>query len=161
MEIEKKYFGLSRWEGIITLSLMIFISILAIVQTIRGREAPYKQFVERAKQIGRALDAFAMDHRGRYPDDGLDNHSPPGLSPKYIQWKEEWNIDYEVHDNGRGEKFIALEFLGRYQANRTFNSLGLTRDPINRKIYGRGQPIPRKINRIWVFFEEAPIYQPQ
>ncbi|MBA4393027.1 MAG: hypothetical protein C0407_05695 [Desulfobacca sp.] len=158
---EKRYLGLSRGEGIITISLMLFISILAIVQTIRGREAPYKQFVERAKLIGQALDAFAKDHGGRYPDDGQNNHSPPGLSPTYIQWKEEWNIDYEVHDNGQGGKYVALEFLGPYRPNQVFNSLGLTREPNNRKIYGRGQSIPRKKNRIWVFFEKAPIYYPK
>ena len=161
MTKEKKYCGLSRWEGIITLSLMLFIAILAIVQTIRGREAPYKQFIERAKLIGQALDAFAKDHGDRYPDDGLDNHSPPGLSPNYIQWKEDWNIDYEVHSNGHGGRYIALEFLGRYQANRAFHALGLTLDPSNRKNYGQGQRIPRKSNRIWVFFEEAPIYYPR
>jgi len=160
MKKEKKYLGLSRWEGIIIILLMLFISLLASVQTIRGREAPYKLFIERANGIGLALEAFAKDHKGRYPDDGQNNQSPPGLSPNYIQWQEEWNIDYEVHDNGHGGKYVALEYLGRYQPNFQFNSQGLTRDPTYRKIYGQGQPIPRKMNRIWVFFEEAPIYSP-
>jgi hypothetical protein len=158
MEKEKKYLGLSRGEGLIIILLMLFISILAIVQTVRGREAPYKQFIERAGLIGQALEAFAKDHGGRYPDDGQNSQSPPGLSPNYIQWEEEWNIDYEVHDNGRGGTYVALEYMGRYQPNRPFNSQGLTRDPLNRKIYGQGQLIPRKTNRIWVFWEAAPIY---
>ena len=156
----KPYLGLSRLEWVITLTLVLAISILAVVQTIRGREAQYKVFIERAGLIGQALEAFARDHGGRYPDDGIDNHSPPGLSPHYIQWKEEWNIDYEVHDNGHGGKFVALEYLGPYQKGQRYNSMGLTRDPKNRRAYGRGRVIPGHLNRIWVYYEEAPIYQP-
>ena len=157
----KSFIGLSPWEWRIALILMLFIAILAVAQTLIGREAQFKQFIERAGLIGQALEAFTRDHGGRYPDDGIDNHSPEGLSPKYIQWKEEWNIDYEVHDNGRGGKYIALEYLGRYEKGQAFHSMGLTRDPNFRKIYGRGQPIPGKTNRIWVFHEEAPIFKPQ
>jgi hypothetical protein len=154
------YIGLSRWEWFITLALMLVISVLAVVQTIRGREAPYKAFIERAGLIGQALEAFARDHDGRYPDDGIDNHSPPGLSPQYIQWNEQWNIDYEVHDNGHGGKFVALEYLGRYEKGQLFKSTGLTRNPDYRKIYGQGQLVRGHFNRIWVFYEEALIYQP-
>jgi hypothetical protein len=160
MKRDKFLLNKSGREWFISLALMLVISILAVVQTIKGREAPYKMFARRAVEIGLALQAFAGDHGGRYPDDGLDNQSPPGLSPKYIQWKEEWNIDYEVHDNGKGGKFIALEYLGRYQKNQPFHALGLSRDPLNRNLYGRGQKIPRRLNRIWVFYEEAPIFHP-
>ena len=160
MQREKSYLDMSHWEWIITLILMLFISVLAVVQTVRGREAPYKEFRERAVRIGEALEAFAREHEGRYPDDGIDNQSPPGFSPKYIQWQEKWNIDYEVHDNGHGGKYIALEYLGRYNINQRHNAIGLTRDPVNRKLYGRGQPIHRYLNRIWVFYEQAPIYGP-
>lgn len=160
MPTDKSYLGLSLREGIITLTLMVVITLLAVVQTIKAREAPYKEFIKRAGLIGQALEIFTRDHEGRYPGDGIDNHSPSGLSPKYLQWMEEWNIDYEVHDNGHGGKYIALEYLGRYQKGRNFNALGLTRDPTYRKLYGRGQSIPGKTNRIWVFYEEAPIYNP-
>ena len=160
MQIKQSYLGMSRLEWLITLALMLIISILAVTQTLRGREAQFKEFILRAGMIGQALEAFARDHGGRYPDDGIDNQSPPGLSPKYIQWKEEWNIDYEVHDNGQGGKFVALEYLGRYQKGQAFHALGLTRNPNHRKIYSRGQPLPGKINRIWVFYEQAPIYEP-
>lgn len=160
MPKDKSYLGLSPWEWLIILTSMLIISVLAVVQTVKVREAPYKEFVERAGLIGQALEAFARDHGGQYPDDGMDNHSPPGLSPKYIQWKEEWNIDYEVHDNGHGGKYVALEYLGRYQKGRTFHALGLTREQTYRKIYGRGQLIPNKLNRIWVFYEQAPIFNP-
>ena len=160
MQKGKSYLGLSIREWSITLVLMAAITILAVIQTIKVREAPYKEFVAQAQRIGQALEAFARDHGGQYPDDGIDNHSPPGLSPKYIQWKEEWNIDYEVHDNGHGGKYIALEYLGHYEKGRIFHALGLSQNPVNRKIYGRGQPIPKKLNRIWVFYEEAPIFNP-
>jgi hypothetical protein len=155
---KKSSLGLSRPEGVITGILMVIIATVAVFQTIRGREAHYKDFVRRAGLISQALEAFARDHRGRYPDDGTDNHGPPGLSPAYIQWKEEWNIDYEVHDNGRGGKFVALEYLGRYQKGQSFNATGLTRDPMKRKNFGRGQLIPGSTNRIWVFYEQALIY---
>jgi hypothetical protein len=160
MQKGQSYLGLSSWEWSITLVLMAVITILAVVQTRKAREAPFKEFVERAGLVGQALEAFARDHGGRYPGDGIDNHSPPGLSPKYIQWKEEWNIDYEVHDNGHGGKYVALEYLGRYRKGQTFHALGLTREQTFRKIYGRGQPIPKKLNRIWVFYEQAPIFNP-
>ncbi len=157
---DKSHLGLSSWEWLILFASMLIISILAVVQTQKVREGPYQEFIKRAGMIGQALEAFARDHGGRYPDDGIDNHSPPGLSPKYIEWKDEWNIDYEVHDNGHGGKYIGLEYLGRYQKGRASHSMGLTRNPDNRKHYGHGQRIPKKLNRIWVFYEEAPIYNP-
>jgi hypothetical protein len=160
MQIKQSDIGMSRWEWFITLALMLIISIVAMTQTIRGREAQFKEFIQRAGMIGQALEAFARDHGGRYPDDGIDNQSPPGFSPKYIQWKEDWNIDYEVHDNGQGGKFVALEYLGRFQKGHAFHALGLNSNPNYRKIYGRGQPIPGNMNRIWVFYEQAPIYEP-
>jgi hypothetical protein len=158
---QKRYWGMSGWEMAITLILIVLVSLLAIIQTLRAREAPYQQFIDRAQEIASALEAFAREHGGCYPDDGRDNQSPPGLSPGYIQWKEEWNIDYEVHDNGHGGNYVALEYLGRYKKNREYHALGLTLDPQNRKRYGQGQRIPGKNARIWVFYEEAPIYKPE
>jgi len=157
---ESSFLGLSYWAWGITLTLMLFISILAMVKTVKGRELAFQEFKDQAKEIGQALEAFARDHGGRFPDDGQDNESPPGLSPNYLQWKKEWNVDYEVHDNGHGGKYIALEYLGRYKKNCFFHAQGLTRDPNNRRLYGRGQPIPKRLNRIWVFYEKAPIYNP-
>ncbi len=154
------YWGMTRLEWGLTFGHLLLITVVAVGQTLRSRQLPYREFMQRAEQIGRALEAFAADHGGRYPSDGIHNHPPPGLSPKYIEWSEEWNIDYEVHDNGRGGNYVALEFLGRYEKDRSFSSSGLTRDPEKRKRYGRGQPIPGSLGRIWVFYEEAPILQP-
>lgn len=136
---------------------MAVISATAVIQTIQGREGHYQEFLRRAEKIGQALEAFARDHGGKYPSDGQDTHSPPGLSPGYLEWQEEWNIDYEVHDNGRGGKYVALEYLGQYKPGQSFHSSGLTRDPQKRRLYGRGQKIPGSLNRIWVFHEEASI----
>jgi hypothetical protein len=160
MQKIKSYGGLSPWAWAINLALMLLIAVLAIVQTGKGRELPFHEFREHAREIGLALEAFARDHEGRYPNDGVDNNSPPGLSSKYIQWQKEWNVDYEVHDNGHGGRYVALEYLGRYKKDTEFHAIGLTRDPNYRKLYGQGQPIPRRLNRIWVFHEEAPIYYP-
>jgi hypothetical protein len=160
MQKNNFYSGRSPWIWGVTLILMILVTLLAISRTIKSREIPYQEFRDRAKEIGQALEAFARDHGGRFPDDGTDNNSPPGLSPKYIQWKKEWNVDYEVHDNGHGGNYIALEYLGRYKNNFLFHAQGLTRNPDYRRLYGRGQLIPKRLNRIWVFYEAAPIYRP-
>jgi len=157
---DSRYWGLPFWAWGVTVALMVFIAAMAIVRTINAREIPYQEFKENARVIGKALEAFARDHGGKFPDDGQDTGSPPGLSPKYLEWKHEWNIDYEVHSNGHGGRYIALEFLGRYRKDTQFHSLGLTRDPRMRRLYGQGQPIPRCLNRIWVFYEQAPIYYP-
>ena len=157
MSVKKNILGMSRWELGITVTLMVLVTFLAVNQTIKGREAPYREFIARANEIGSALEAFAGDHGGCYPADGVDNQSPPGLSPVFIRWQEEWNIDYEVHENGRGGHYAALEYLGRYKKNRPYHALGLTRDPELRKRYGQGQRIPGKTSRIWVFHENVPI----
>ena len=145
------------WEWGLLLVLMIFIAGLAIVQTNRGREAPFKEFAERAKRIGQALEDYARDHGGCYPPDGIDNQAPPGLSPHYIDWNEDWNVDYEVHPNGLGGYYVALEYLGRFKKNREYHALGLADNPRYRQRYGRAQPIPGRLTRIWVFHELAPI----
>jgi hypothetical protein len=157
MKTNKSIIGLFFWEWRILLVLMAFISVLAIVQTIKSREAPFREFAARAAQIGQALEAFARDHGGCYPPDGIDNQAPPGLSPKYLDWREDWNVDYEVHPNGHGGHFAALEYLGRYKKNRAYHALGLTKNPIYRQKYGRAQHIPGQLTRIWVFHESAPI----
>lgn len=157
MQTKKSYLGLSPWEWGVLLVLMVFISVLAIVQTLKSREAPFQQFASRAAQVGEALEAYARDHGGCYPPDGIDNQAPPGLSPGYIDWREEWNVDYEVHPNGRGGHFAALEYLGRYKKNREYHALGLCKNPAYRRQYGRAQHIPGQLTRIWVFHESAPI----
>jgi hypothetical protein len=148
---------MGAWEWGILLILMAFISVLAIVQTLKSREAPFMEFAGRATQIGQALETYARDHGGCYPPDGIDNQAPPGLSPQYIDWREEWNVDYEVHPNGQGGYFAALEYLGRYKKNREYHALGLTKNPAYRRQYGRAQHIPGQLTRIWVFHESAPI----
>jgi hypothetical protein len=157
METKKSFLGLAALEWGILLVLMVFISVLAIVQTIKSREAPFRQFAVRAAQIGQALEAYSRDHGGCYPPDGIDNQAPPGLSPKYIDWREDWNVDYEVHPNGSGGHFAALEYLGRYKENREYHALGLTKNPSYRQKYGRAQLIPGQLTRIWVFRESVTI----
>lgn len=157
MDNRKLYWGMSSGEWGIILVLMAVITVLAIVQTIRGREAPFKEFASRAVRIGRALEAYARDQGGCYPPDGVDNQAPPGLSPKYISWQEDWNVDYEVHPNGLGGYFLALEYLGRYNRKYSNHALGLTRNPEYRKKYGQAQRIPGWNTRIWVFHEQAPV----
>ena len=137
--------------------LMVVITVLAIVQTLRGREAPFKEFASRAVRIGQALEAYARDHGGCYPPDGIDNQAPAGLSPKYIQWREDWNVDYEVHPNDQGGVYLALEYLGHYNKKYSNHALGLTKNPEYRQKYGRAQRIPGWSTRIWVFHEQAPI----
>ena len=161
MEIHKSRMGMSAWEWAVLLCLLIFITVLAVVQTLRGREAPFQEFAARAARVGQALEAFARDHGGCYPYDGVDNQAPPGLSPQYIDWQEEWNIDYEVHPNGSGGYYVALEYLGRYKKNRDYHALGLANNPVYRKKYGRAQPIPGELTRIWVYHESAPICPPR
>jgi hypothetical protein len=157
MKDKKTILGLAFWEWGILLVLMAFISVLAIVQTNKSREAPFRQFADRAVQIGLALEAYARDRGGCYPPDGIDNQAPRGLSPKYIEWREEWNVDYEVHPNGSGGHFAALEYLGRYKKERKYHALGLTNNPAYRQKYGRAQLIPGELTRIWVFQESVPI----
>ena len=157
MDSRKSYLGMSSKEWGIILVLMAVITILAIVQTIRGREAHFKEFASRAVRIGQALEAYARDQGGCYPPDGGGNQAPPGLSPKYIPWPIEWNVDYEVHPNGHGGYYLALEYLGRYNKKYSNPALGLTANPEYRKQYGRAQRIPGWPTRIWVFHEQAPI----
>jgi hypothetical protein len=148
---------MSFGEWLIMVVLMVVITVLAIVQTIRGREAPFKKFASRAALIGQALEVYARDHGGCYPPDGFDNQAPPGLSPKYIQWQEDWNVDYEVHSNGRGGVYLALEYLGHYNKKYANHALGLTRNLEYRQKYGQAQRIPGWNTRIWVFREQAPV----
>ena len=157
METRKSYLGMSFGEWLILVVLMVVITVLAIVQTIRGREAPFKEFASRAVRIGQALEAYARDHGGCYPPDGIDNQAPPGLSPKYIQWQEDWNVDYEVHSNGQGGVYLALEYLGHYNKKYSNHALGLTNNSEYRQKYGRAQRIPGWNTRIWVFHEQAPV----
>lgn len=157
MKDKKTILGLAFWEWGILLVLMAFISVLAIVQTNKSREAPFRQFADRAVQIGLALEAYARDRGGCYPPDGIDNQAPRGLSPKYIEWREEWNVDYEVHPNGSGGHFAALEYLGRYKKNREYHALGLSKNPVYRRQYGRAQHIPGQLTRIWVYQESVKV----
>ena len=90
MQKQKSYGDLPPWGWAINLGLMLLIAVLAIVQTGRGRELPFREFQEHARAIGLALEAFARDHGGRYPADGVDNNSPPGLSTRAISRTAAW-----------------------------------------------------------------------
>jgi hypothetical protein len=111
-------------------------------------------FLENAPRVQQALEAYAAKNQGMFPPDAIHNQRPQGLSDSFLHWKRQWNIDYDVHDNGNGGKFICLEWCGPYT---TPEYLGLCQKPELRRKYSRGQAIPDQINRIWVIRESAKV----
>jgi len=146
---------LTRKERTITLGLFFIILAWGTVQTLAIRLRPYEEFRTRAREIGQALEAFAVDHQGMYPPDAQGTDSPHGLSPRYIQWDLRWNIDYEVHPNGAGGNYVGLEFRLPHREGKTPPYSMLTQNPEFRKLYGKGERIPGKRGRIFIFHESA------
>lgn len=140
-----------RWALILSTLVLVF---LAIHGKGRKERDAYERFLENAPRVAAALERFAADHQGRFPPDAMHTAQPLGLDERYIQWEKEWKIDYEVHDNGQGGRTVCLEFGGPFVRRYYF---GLCRKPEYRRLYGRGQPIPGQINRIWVIRESAEI----
>ena len=87
----------------------------------------------------------------------MSTRRPPGLGDGYIVWRESWFIDYDAHPNGRGGYYVCLEFVGPRGEPQYY---GLCNDPLKRKRYGRGQPIPGQTNRIWLVREDARVMPP-
>jgi hypothetical protein len=140
-----------RWALVVLIGLCLTLSLLG--KGRRQREA-YENFLARAPVVQAALERFAADHGGKFPPDGVHTGRPPGFSDKYLAWDRHWNIDYDVYDNGHGGKYVCLEFCGPFKDPVYF---ALCRNPENRRLYGRGQPIPGQMNRIWLIREQAPI----
>jgi len=146
--------GFTLVELLIVILVVATLAAIAIPAFQGAKErALYAQFQANAHQIGVALEHFAIDHQGRYPQDGFFM-SPPagGFSPGYINWSADWRIDYEVHNNGSGGNYIGLEFYYPGEGYRA-----LCDNPVNRASYPHGDPIPGQKNRIWIFHERAEI----
>jgi len=143
-----------RWERWV-LSLLLAVCLFLAVQGKARREPePVLLFLERAARIEAALERFAAEHKGAFPPDAFSVRRPHGLDDRYIKWDQAWLIDYEVHPNGQGGRYVCLEFVGP-RGKREY--LGLCNRPEIRQRYGRGQAIPLYDHRIWVIREQAPI----
>ena len=145
---------LAKWEIGALVFLVVLCLALAVAGHGRKQRDAYKDFLRRAKMIEQAVLSFAKDHQGHFPPDGWFTNRPPGLDNTYIYWDPNWNIDYEVLPNGKGGFVVGLEFYGSADSKRYY---GLCRLSRVREKYGRGQPIPRQVNRIWVIEENARI----
>lgn len=143
-----------RWEW---WTLVLAVAVLIFLATWgkgRRERLAYERFLEVAPQVQAALERYAADHGGRFPPDAMMTSRPAGLNDGYIRWHKSWKIDYEVHDNGNDGMSVCLEFCGPYDERLYF---GLCKNPEYRRLYGRGQPIPGHINRIWLIAEHAEI----
>jgi hypothetical protein len=147
---------LSRWEWWVLAVLIGLCLALSLWGKGRRQRQAYDNFLARAPVVQAALERFAADHGGRFPPDGMHTSCPPGFEDRYLAWDRRWNIDYDVYDNGRGGKYVCLEFCGPFK--ETVYG-GLCRNPNYRRLYGRGQPIPGQLNRIWLIREQAPIME--
>jgi len=152
--------GTGDGKGFTLVELLIAMLVIAILAAIAvpayqgvKQKALYAQFQANAHQIEVALEGFAIDHQGRYPQDGMFFAPPPGgFSPGYINWNQSWRIDYEVHGNVSGGSYTGLEFYYPEEGYR-----GLCNSPVNRASYGHGGSIPGQKSRIWIFHERAEI----
>lgn len=144
---------MKRWEILAVAVLALALTALAVHGRQKHSAEVYDQFIKNAAIIEEALAKYAEEHGG-YPSDACAYGRPPGLNTRYMRWKREWNIDYEVRDNKHGGIFVCLEYCGpeggvRYK--------GLCDKKNYRIKYPKGQPIPGEINRIWVIKESAKI----
>jgi hypothetical protein len=150
----KRLSSLAKWELGTLFFLVLLCLALAVAGHGRKQRDAYKDFLRRAKMIEQAVLAFAKDHQGHFPPDGWFTNRPPGLDNSYIYWDPNWNIDYDVVPNGKGGFAVGLEYYGSSDSKRYY---GLCRIPRVREKYGKGQPIPRQVNRIWLIRENAKI----
>ena len=152
--------GTGDGKGFTLVELLIAMLIVAVLAAIgvpayqgAKQKALYGQFQANAHQIEVALERFAIDHQGNYPQDGMFFQPPPGgFTPGYVTWNQSWRIDYEVHGNGSSGSYTGLEFYYPGEGYR-----GLCDSAVNRACYGHGEPIPGQKSRIWIFHEKAEI----
>ena len=142
---------LARWELAVIVAAVVLLLVLALAGKGRRQREAYENFLSRAPKIEAALRAYAADHDGRFPPDAMFTGMPQGMGP-YIDWNERWKIDYEAHKNGKGGYYVCMEFCGPYKERLYF---GLCNKPEYRAKYGKGQPVPGKVNRLWVVSEDA------
>ncbi|HEX9920174.1 MAG TPA: prepilin-type N-terminal cleavage/methylation domain-containing protein [Candidatus Methylomirabilis sp.] len=146
--------GFTLVELLIVVAVIAILAAIAIPALMGAKErAWYAQFQANAHQIGVALENFAIDHEGRYPKDGMFFNPPPGgFTPGYINWNQDWRIDYEVHGNGSGGSYVGLEYFYPGQGYQA-----LCDNATYRTSYAHGEPIPGRRNRIWIFHESSEI----
>ena len=146
--------GFTLVELLITVLVIATLAAIAIPTFLGARQrALYAQFQGNAHQIGVALENFAIDHGGRYPQDGMFFNPPPGgFTPGYINWNQAWRIDYEVHGNGSGGRYVGLEY---FYPGEGYHAL--CNNASNRALYPHGEAIPGQKSRIWIFHESAEI----
>ena len=154
MDNSRKIFfpsSLKRWELAVIVAAVALLLGLALAGKGRRQRESYEDFLRRAPKIEAALLAFAKDHDGRFPPDAMFTGMPQGMGP-YIKWDERWKIDYEAHENGSGGHYVCMEFCGPYKERLYF---GLCNKKKYREKYGKGQPVPGVVNRLWVVRESA------
>jgi prepilin-type N-terminal cleavage/methylation domain-containing protein len=146
--------GFTLIELLITVLVIAILAAIGIAVFAGARErALYAQFQGNAHQIGVGLENYAIDHGGKYPRDGILFNPPPGgFTPGYVNWNQGWRIDFEVHSNGSGGSYVGLEYFYPGQGYQA-----LCNNATNRRLYGHGEVIPGRKNRIWIFHESAEI----
>ncbi|MFH1035483.1 MAG: hypothetical protein V1806_13320 [Pseudomonadota bacterium] len=145
-----------RWEWWILVLAVGLLVFLATYGKGRRERLAYEHFLQQAPLVQAALERFAADHDGQFPPDAMMTSRPAGLDDRYIKWRKGWKIDYEVHENEQGGQAVCLEFCGPFDERLYY---GLCKKPEYRRLYGRGQPIPGHVNRIWVISENAAIME--
>lgn len=150
--------SMKRWEFWAVLVLSVLLLGLALHGKDRHHKKAITQFISTAQDIQAALDKFAAEHDGGYPPDAVAYRRPLGLNTRYLRWKPEWHIDYEVGDNDNGGHYACLEFCGPEGAAYYE---GLCSDARLRRDYPRAEPIPGHRNRIWLIKESAKIITPK
>ncbi len=129
---------------------------LSLALAGRGRKirGATERFLEVIPRVAKALEDYAADHQGRFPPDAMKTACPQGLEPKYIKWDHDWHLDYDVHDNGAGGKYVCIEWCGPFSKPAYH---GLCNNVEMRRKYGRGEPVPDSLNRLWLVRESAQI----
>ena len=148
--------ALAGWEWGFLVAVLALCWGYSLWSFVRCDYASVEEFLARAPQLEAALKRQAA-LEGGFPPDTMGCNPPQGWDPKEAPWRRNWRIDYEVHPNGMGGYFVALEFLG---CLRQPQYMGLGMDPGYRRLHGRGQKVPGTSNRLWLVAESAPLREP-